>query len=137
MEPIKISVDVNVKISESTQAFVRSLFSCTQIAQPLPSATQVARSVEIETQTVPTQPAASVPTPEPAKPAPSAPAAPAPRTPATGPAHNLDELRKMLASKVNSHREAIKNKLTAYNAKSLTTLGKEHYDDMYNFLESL
>ena len=144
MEPIKISIDVNFNVSESAKAFFAGLFGgcsypCNTPVEPVdptPSVTQAAKKGD-GTQPAPTQPAASAPTPEPAKPAQSAPAAPAPNTPAAGPKHTLDELRKELAAKVNSHREAIKTKLTAYGAKSLTTLAKENYDEMFDFLTSL
>lgn len=136
MEPIKISIDVNLNVSESAKAFFVALFGGCQCNIPVepvdatPSVTQAAKPA-------PTQPAAPVKTSEPAKPAQSAPAAPAPSTPAAGPKHTLDELRKELASKVNSHREAIKTKLTAYGAKSLTTLTEDKYNEMFDFLTSL
>lgn len=128
MEPIKISIDVNLNVSESTRAFFVNLFGGNQSNKPL---------TRVDTTPAPTQPAASAPTLEPVKTAPSAPVAPAPSTPVSTPAHTIDELRKALASKVNVHRAAIKAKLQAYGAESLTTLAKENYNEMYDFLASL
>lgn len=49
----------------------------------------------------------------------------------------LEMLRAALQKKVNNYRADIKQKLTEFNAQSLTTLSEEHYGDMYNFLNSL
>ena len=118
METIKISVDVCVNLSESTQNFIKSLLTCSVSAKPSAQA-----------------PAA--PTSEPAKPA----ASPAPAKPAAQAASSatksIEDVRTMLASKVNEHRSEIKEKLNELGAPSVTKLDPSKYDDMYNFLESL
>lgn len=116
METIKISVEVSVNLSENTQKFLTSLF-----AAGVPSGAQVAASVSKPA------PAAL------AKPAPSAPAAPA----ASSASKSIEDVRGMLAKKVNEHRDVIKQKLYELGAPSVTRLDPAKYDEMYNFLESL
>lgn len=136
METIKISVEVSVNLSENTQNFIKSLFGnaiapSAPAAKPAPSAPAV-----------PAKPAPAKPTPQPAapaqtqsaaKPAPSAPAAPA----ASSASKNIEDVRGMLAEKVNEHRDEIKQKLNELGAPSVTKLDPAKYDEMYNFLESL
>lgn len=134
METIKISVEVSVNLSENTQKFLTSLF-----AAGVPSGAQVAASVS---KPAPTTPAPAKPTPQPAapaqtqsaaKPAPSAPAAPA----ASSASKSIEDVRGMLAKKVNEHRDVIKQKLNELGAPSVTKLDPAKYDEMFNFLESL
>lgn len=142
METIKISVEVSVNLSENTQKFLTSLF-----AAGVPSGAQVAASVSKPAPTAPAKPAPAKPapakpTPQPAapaqtqsavEPAPSAPAAPA----ASSASKSIDDVRGMLAKKVNEHRDVIKQKLNELGAPSVTKLDPAKYDEMYNFLESL
>lgn len=134
METVKISVEVSVNLSENTQKFLTSLF-----AAGVPSGAQVAASVS---KPAPTTPAPAKPTPQPAapvqtqsaaEPAPSAPAAPA----ASSASKSIEDVRGMLAKKVNEHRDVIKQKLNELGAPSVTKLDPAKYDEMYNFLESL
>lgn len=133
METIKISVEVSVNLSENTQKFLTSLF-----AAGVPSGAQVAASVSKPTHqsesVKPTpQPAAPAQTQSAAKPAPSAPVAPA----ASSASKSIEDVRGMLAKKVNEHRDVIKQKLNELGASSVTKLDPAKYDEMYNFLESL
>jgi hypothetical protein len=133
METIKISVEVSVNLSENTQKFLTSLF-----AAGVPSGAQVAASVSKPTHqsesVKPTpQPAAPAQTQSAAKPAPSAPVAPA----ASSASKSIEDVRGMLAKKVNEHRDVIKQKLNELGAPSVTKLDPAKYDEMYNFLESL
>ena len=133
METIKISVEVSVNLSENTQNFIKSLFG--NAIAPSASAAPAAPAA-------PAKPAPAKPTPQPAapaqtqsaaKPAPSAPAAPA----ASSASKNIEDVRGMLAEKVNEHRDEIKQKLNELGAPSVTKLDPAKYDEMYNFLESL
>lgn len=129
METIKISVEVSVNLSENTQKFLTSLF-----AAGVPSGAQVAASVSKPAPAKPTpQPAAPAQTQSAAEPAPSAPAAPA----ASSASKSIEDVRGMLAKKVNEHRDVIKQKLNELGAPSVTKLDPAKYDEMYNFLESL
>lgn len=138
METIKISVEVSVNLSENTQKFLTSLF-----ATGVPSGAQVAASVSKPAPPAAlAKPAPAKPTPQPAapaqtqsaaEPAPSAPAAPA----ASSASKSIEDVRGMLAKKVNEHRDVIKQKLNELGAPSVTKLDPAKYDEMYNFLESL
>ena len=130
MEAVKISVEVTVNLSEGTQNFIKSLFGGT-----MATAT-----------TQKPAPATAKPAPATAKPAPAAPAAAKPATvaptttkPTAAPSasKNIEDVRKMLAQKVNEHRDVIKQKLDEFGAPSVTKLDPSKYDEMYNFLESL
>lgn len=134
MEAIKISVEVSVDLSENTQNFIRSLFSsaCSQAvnsAQPKELA-----PAEVEEPKKPSAPAAAPAQTKPvAEPAPSVPAAPA----VSSASKSIEDVRGMLAKKVNDHRDAIKEKLTALGAPSVTKLDPSKYDEMYDFLAAL
>lgn len=139
METIKISVEVSVNLSENTQNFIKSLFgnaiapsaSAAPAAKPAPAAPAAPAKPAPAKPT--TQPAAPAQTQSAAKPAPSAPAAPA----ASSASKNIEDVRGMLAEKVNEHRDEIKQKLNELGAPSVTKLDPAKYDEMYNFLESL
>lgn len=137
METIKISVEVSVNLSESTQKFLTSLF-----ATGVPSGAQVAASVSKPAPAASVKPAPAKPTLQPAQPAPTKPVAPAapsaPAAPAASSANKgIEDVRGMLAKKVNEHRDVIKQKLNELGAPSVTKLDPAKYDEMYNFLESL
>ena len=144
MEAIKISVEVSVNLSENTQNFIKSLFggamvtATTQAQKPAPAAP--AAPAKPASQPAPAQApkpqapaAAPAPTKSVATPAPGAPAAQA----ASSASKSIEDVRKMLAQKVNEHRDAIKQKLNEFGAPSVTKLDPSKYDEMYNFLESL
>lgn len=127
METIKISVEVSVNLSENTQKFLTSLFG-NAIAPSAPAAPAKLAPAK------PTpQPAAPAQTQSAAKPAPSAPVAPA----ASSASKSIEDVRGMLAKKVNEHHDVIKQKLNELGAPSVTKLDPAKYDEMYNFLESL
>ena len=144
MEAIKISVEVSVNLSENTQNFIKSLFggamvtATTQAQKPAPAAP--AAPAKPASQPAPAQApksqapaAAPAPTKPAATPALGAPAAQA----ASSASKSIEDVRKMLAQKVNEHRDVIKQKLNEFGAPSVTKLDPSKYDEMYNFLESL
>lgn len=147
METIKISVEVSVNLSENTQKFLTSLFggamvtATTQAQKPAPAApaaptkpaSQPAQPVKPAAPAQPVKPAQPAPTKPVAPAAPSAPAAPA----ASSANKSIEDVRGMLAKKVNEHRDVIKQKLNELGAPSVTKLDPAKYDEMYNFLESL
>ena len=128
MEAIKISVEVSVNLSESTQQFIASIFS-KSISAPQPAP---AKPVISAPQPAPAKPVISAPQPAPAKPVISAPQ-PAPVSTSV----TIEDVRKMLAQKVNEHRDTIKQKLNEFGAPSVTKLDPAKYNEMYNFLNSL
>lgn len=136
METIKISVEVSVNLSENTQKFLTSLFgnAIAPSAPAAPASKPAPAALAKPAPAKPTpQPAAPAQTQSAAEPAPSTPAAPA----ASSASKGIEDVRGMLAKKVNEHRDVIKQKLNELGAPSVTKLDPAKYDEMYNFLESL
>ena len=127
LEPIKVSVDVNVHLSEKTEQFILGLFSCKSVNNTKPAATAAKPE---------SKPAATAAKPE-SKPA--APAAKQESKPANTASDNIsiEDVREALSKKVATHRSEIKEKLTELGAPSVTKLDKSKYSDMLNFLNSL
>ena len=53
------------------------------------------------------------------------------------PAVSIQDIRTLLASKVDNHREAIRAKLTELGARNVTGLDVRNYDSFYEFLKDL
>lgn len=53
------------------------------------------------------------------------------------PAVSIQDIRTLLASKVDNNREAIRAKLTELGAKNVTGLDARNYDSFYEFLRDL
>lgn len=53
------------------------------------------------------------------------------------PAVSIQDIRTLLASKVDNNREAIRAKLTELGAKNVTGLDARNYDSFYEFLKAL
>lgn len=53
------------------------------------------------------------------------------------PAVSIQNIRTLLASKVDNHREAIRAKLTELGARNVTGLDARNYDAFYEFLKNL
>lgn len=140
METIKIAIDVNVNLSEATQAFVKNLFSGHCACNSAPT---VQTSAKPATEPEPVKPQATAqeaPTVQPAAPVHSEPAAtPAPGQPAAPAAVsvNIEQVRKALAEKINDYRSVIKQKLNELGAPSVTKLDPAKYNEMYEFLNAL
>lgn len=93
----------------------------------------------------------SVPTQDVKKPAPAPATAPAPKKTeepepmpmdansslGSDPAVSIQDIRTLLASKVDNHREAIRAKLTELGARNVTGLDARNYDAFYEFLKNL
>lgn len=93
----------------------------------------------------------SVPAQDVMKPAPAPAPAPAPRKTeepepmpmdadsslGSDPAVSIQDIRTLLASKVDNHRETIRAKLTELGAKNVTGLDARNYDAFYEFLKDL
>ena len=135
MEAIKISVEVSVNLSENTQNFIKSLFGGAAVTATTQKPATAAPAQAPKPQAPkPQAPAAtSAPTKSVVNPVSGAPAAQA----ASSASKSIEDVRKMLAQKVNEHRDVIKQKLNELGASSVTKLNPSKYDEMYNFLESL
>lgn len=53
------------------------------------------------------------------------------------PAVSIQDIRTLLASKVDNNREAIRAKLTELGARNVTSLDARNYDAFYEFLKDL
>lgn len=53
------------------------------------------------------------------------------------PAVSIQDIRTLLASKVDNHRETIRAKLTELGARNVTGLDTRNYDAFYEFLKDL
>lgn len=53
------------------------------------------------------------------------------------PAVSIQDIRTLLASKVDNHRETIRAKLTELGARNVTGLDVQNYDAFYEFLRDL
>lgn len=53
------------------------------------------------------------------------------------PAVSIQDIRTLLVSKVDNHREAIRAKLTELGARNVTGLDARNYDAFYEFLKDL
>ena len=117
LEPIKVSVDVNVHLSEKTEGFILDLVKSIMpdvVKDPAaPAAKQESK------------PAATAAKPE-SKPANT-----------TSDNISIEDVREALSKKVATHRSEIKEKLTELGAPSVTKLDKSKYSEMLNFLNSL
>lgn len=122
MEPIKINVQVELNLSQDSKNFIAQLFA----SRPVVATPVAPAAPKVE---APAAPAA------PAKPA--APAAPAKPAAPAAPGITIEQVRKALADKVSSHREAIKEKLNSLGAPSVTKLDPSKYAEMYAFLTAL
>ena len=109
MEPIKVSVDVNVHLSEKTEGFILDLV----------------KSIMPDVVKTPAAPAAPAAKPE-SKPANTA-----------SDNISIEDVREALSKKVATHRSEIKEKLSELGAPSVTKLDKSKYSNMLNFLNSL
>lgn len=50
---------------------------------------------------------------------------------------DIATLRTLLSQKVDDHRDSIKDKLTEFGAKNITSLDSDKYQEMYDFLTAL
>ena len=129
LEPIKVSVDVNVHLSEKTEGFILDL-----VKSIMPDVVKTPAATAAKP--------ASKPESKPAAKSESKPAAPAAKSeskPANTASDNIsiEDVREALSKKVATHRSEIKEKLTELGAPSVTKLDKSKYSEMLNFLNSL
>ncbi len=137
MDNIKISVDVNVHLSEKTENFISSLVSKLISAPAAPAAPTSSPAPATQA------PAAQAPKTE--KPAPAAPktekpatvAAPAAQAPAAKTELTINDVRSVVASKAATHRNEIKSKLAELGAQNVTTLDPSNYQAFVDYLNSL
>ena len=130
MEPIKISVEVNLNISDDAKSFLSSIFS--NVLSNVNVSTGKTEALPVAKQTV-TGTLKATKQPEVTK----QPEQTQEQSPEENSDITIEMLREVLAEKVNNNRVAIKDKLVYFGAKSITTLDKSSYSEMFDFLNSL
>lgn len=152
MEAFRISVEVSVNLSENTQNFIKSLLGSAIVvasdSAPVekPKATTTAAKPKAATPVVEAatpvekpkavsveEPKEAIPVEEPKEAVKPVAEAAAPKSKPK----SIEDVRMMLAKKVNEHRDVIKQKLNELGAPSVTKLDPAKYDEMFNFLDSL
>lgn len=132
MDPIKISINVNVELSEATRNFISGLFGKVIEAAPAVETTTKKIAPTTTTSTAGTTTATTK-------------AAAASTTTTTTAAavaeeeseYSITDVRSFMAQKLNDHRSEIKKKLTALGTDSVTNLEKAHYAEFIEYLQSL
>lgn len=132
MDTIKISVDVNVHLSEKTENFISSLVS-KLISAPAAPAAQASAPAAQATKTEKPAPAAQATKTE----KPATVAAPAAQAPAAKTELTINDVRSVVASKAATHRNEIKSKLAELGAQNVTTLDPSNYQAFVDYLNSL
>lgn len=131
METIKISVDVNIELSESTKSFLTDLFRGTtkmveerakslECEKPKAPAKAAKAKVEIPTETAPAEPTTQA---EPEQPKEEL--------------ITIEQIRQELMAKVKDNREVIAEKLKELGAQSVTKLETDKYAAFFSFLKGL
>ena len=132
MEPIKVSINVNLDLSEEAKSFISNLVVSFLTSPAAPAPKPAAPAPKPVAQAPTSKPVAQAPTSKPVA------QAPAPK-PADEESNeiSIEDVRKALSLKVNSHRSEIKDKLTELGAPSVTKLDPSLYQEMLDFLNAL
>ena len=146
METLKFSIDVNVNISfdkntsslfsNAVNAALAGILSgprCHCNAPTIEPAEKVAEKPAEKVAEKPAEKVAEKPTEKVAE----KPTEKVAEKPAATTGVSIEDVRKALASKVNEHRQEIKEKLEELGAPSVTKLDPSKYEEMYNYLTSL
>ena len=130
METLKFSIDVNVNISfdkntsglfsNAVNAALAGILSGPRCHCNAPTIEPAEKVAEKSAEKVAEKPAEKVA-----------------EKPAATTGVSIEDVRKALASKVNEHRQEIKEKLEELGAPSVTKLDPSKYEEMYNYLTSL
>ena len=130
METLKFSIDVNVNISfdkntsglfsNAVNAALAGILSGPRCHCNAPTIEPAEKVAEKPAEKVAEKPAEKVA-----------------EKPAATTGVSIEDVRKALASKVNEHRQEIKEKLEELGAPSVTKLDPSKYEEMYNYLTSL
>ena len=139
MDNIKISVDVNVHLSEKTENFISSLVSklisapAAPISAPTAKTEKPAPAAQAQAATKTEKPAPAATKTE----KPATVAAPAAQTSAVKTELTINDVRSIVASKAATHRNEIKSKLAELGAQNVTTLDPSNYQVFVDYLNSL
>ena len=146
METLKFSIDVNVNISfdkntsglfsNAVNAALAGILSGPRCHCNAPTIEPAEKVAEKPAEKVAEKPAEKV-AEKPAEKVAEKPAEKVAEKPAATTGVSIEDVRKALASKVNEHRQEIKEKLEELGAPSVTKLDPSKYEEMYNYLTSL
>ena len=123
MEPIKVSINVNLDLSEEAKSFISNLVVSFLTSPAAPAPKPAAPAPKPVAQAPTSKPVAQAPAPKPAD--------------EESNEISIEDVRKALSLKVNSHRSEIKDKLTELGAPSVTKLDPSLYQEMLDFLNAL
>jgi uncharacterized protein YkwD len=130
MEPIQISVSVELNFSQDVKNFLTALVSSKAENAPASAAPAAKPVTEAKPVAKPVTEAKPV-----AKPVTEA--KPAAQAETTAPEISIEQVRQALTAKVNEHRAEIKAKLNSLGAPSVTKLDPAKYAEMLTFLNNL
>ena len=146
METLKFSIDVNVNISfdkntsglfsNAVNAALAGILSGQRCHCNAPTIEPAEKVAEKPAEKVAEKLAEKV-AEKPAEKVAEKPAEKVAEKPAATTGVSIEDVRKALASKVNEHRQEIKEKLEELGAPSVTKLDPSKYEEMYNYLTSL
>ena len=141
MNEIKISVDLNVQLSESTKEFINKAIStllgaATTTTTTAPTSSPAPAAPKTE-KPAPTQTARAQAADAPKTEKPATVAAPAAQASAAKTELTINDVRSIVASKAATHRNEIKSKLAELGAQNVTTLDPSNYQVFVDYLNSL
>lgn len=123
METIKVSIDVNINLSQTTKDFLKGLMS--ETVMPIKPAVAEAA--------IPVKPVVA----EAMAPAASQPTASTQAKPAPSKTVTIEMIRAAVSAKSGTHRDELRAKLTEFGAKNVTGLVPEHYEEFLDYINSL
>lgn len=133
MNEIKISVDLNVQLSENTKEFINkaiaTLLGASTSPAPAPAPAPATPKTEKPASTHTAQASAAH--------AQATVAAPAAQASAAKTELTINDVRSIVASKAATHRNEIKSKLAELGAQNVTTLDPSNYQVFVDYLKSL
>lgn len=121
MQELKLSVSVNIDLTDNTKSFLQILFANLLNQEQPTERPVVAKPVAVEPAE---KPVAAKPVKKKAQ------------TDTDGHV-TLEDIRTAVIDKLNNHREQIKNKLTELGVQNVTKLKEDDYAEFFEFLKSL
>ena len=131
MNEIKISVDLNVQLSENTKEFINKAIATLLGASTSPAPAPAPATPKTE------KPASTHTAQASAAHAQATVAAPAAQASAAKTELTINDVRSIVASKAATHRNEIKSKLAELGAQNVTTLDPSNYQVFVDYLKSL
>ena len=134
---VKVTIELSVDTQNAEQ--LKTLVDLLKTGQTN-DASQVSQSQTTEQakEPKPAKPVTKTPKPKDDNPAPEPTPKPTPEPiPVAPKVITIEQVRMLLASKVGSHRQEIKDKLTELGANNVTTLDEGKYTEFMEFMQNL